>query len=99
MPGRVHDALKERLPHNWSLASAEGESQLSGSGTYYRWTNWTTGQQMLVEVHESYAERVGKVDELCDQLMDAVYESFGDPLAKFTTPLYRRQQQAPGGTA
>jgi hypothetical protein len=91
MTSRVHDALKERLPSGWSLTSADGPSTIDGThSTYYRWTRWSDGNQMLVEVHEDYAEQAGTVDQLCDRLMDAVYESFNDPWARNTTPLARK---------
>lgn len=82
----VHDALKERLPHDWSLAREESKET-----AFYRWTKWKTAEFVVLEIHESYATDMN-VGQLCDQVMEAVFTHFGDFGARANTPLAERMR-------
>lgn len=87
----IQDAFKERLPHNWTVSRSEGPS-IDGFGTlsgFYKWVNWSSGTECVVEVHEAFAAKIG-VDALCDFVMLQVEEAMNDPLAKFTTPRWKK---------
>lgn len=73
----VHDALRERLPRNWSLDRKEAPANDGTLSAMYRWHRWTDGNEVVVQVHEDYAHQTGDVERLCNQLMEAVVESMG----------------------
>lgn len=86
----IYDAFKERLPSNWSLSRAEAPSMAGDAiGAFYQWHDWTTGNICKIEVHEHFADKIG-VDALCDFVMLQVEEAMKDPLAKFTSPKWKR---------